>query len=369
MKLAFILFNYFPYGGLQRDFMRIAAQCHQQGHSITVYTMKWEGSTPPEWMTVNIIKPHGYTNHKRAKDFSQQVNQQISKDNFDKVIGFNKMPGLDIYYAADSCFVTKPQYYFNPLKKLTARYRTFKQLEKAVFNPKSNTEILIISKPEKIRYQHIYHTPEERLHLLPPGINQAFKQPADYTQQRLTKREKLGIKNDEYLLLAVASHFHTKGIDRAIKAIKELPRSLRDKVKLFVAGTDHPKRYRRLAEEVKSQIHFLGASDDVPQLMFAADLLLHLARHDNTGTVIVEAIVAGLPIITTARCGYASHVELAQAGEVIPFPYQQDQASSSLEQALANQQLTSWSNNALNYASNHDLHSLFDQAVALICRE
>ena len=46
MKLAFVLFKYFPYGGLQRDMLRIAAACQQLGYEIHVYTLSWQGDIP-----------------------------------------------------------------------------------------------------------------------------------------------------------------------------------------------------------------------------------------------------------------------------------------------------------------------------------
>ena len=42
MQLAFVLYKYFPFGGLQRDFMRIALECQQRGHKIRVYTLIWD---------------------------------------------------------------------------------------------------------------------------------------------------------------------------------------------------------------------------------------------------------------------------------------------------------------------------------------
>ena len=41
MQLAFVLYKYFPFGGLQRDFMRIALECQRRGHQIRVYTLIW----------------------------------------------------------------------------------------------------------------------------------------------------------------------------------------------------------------------------------------------------------------------------------------------------------------------------------------
>ena len=49
MKLAFCLFNYFPFGGLQRDFFHIAEVCRNRGHEIHVFTMKWEGEMPRDF--------------------------------------------------------------------------------------------------------------------------------------------------------------------------------------------------------------------------------------------------------------------------------------------------------------------------------
>ena len=38
MQLAFCLYKFFPFGGLQRDFLRIALACQARGHAIRVYT-------------------------------------------------------------------------------------------------------------------------------------------------------------------------------------------------------------------------------------------------------------------------------------------------------------------------------------------
>ena len=47
MKLAFTLFRYFPYGGLQLDFARFLKEGIRRGHSITVLYDRWEGDLIP----------------------------------------------------------------------------------------------------------------------------------------------------------------------------------------------------------------------------------------------------------------------------------------------------------------------------------
>ena len=46
MKLSFLIYSYFPYGGQQRDFLRIANECIQRGHEVDVYAIRWQGDIP-----------------------------------------------------------------------------------------------------------------------------------------------------------------------------------------------------------------------------------------------------------------------------------------------------------------------------------
>ena len=100
MQLAFVLYKYFPFGGLQRDFMRIALECQQRGHSIRVYTLIWEGDVPPGF-EVLVAPVKAIFNHRRNEKLTDWMNADLAKRPVDRLIGFNKMPGLDVYYAAD----------------------------------------------------------------------------------------------------------------------------------------------------------------------------------------------------------------------------------------------------------------------------
>lgn len=102
MKLAFCLFKVFPYGGLERDFLRIAGLCHARGHEVVVFTQQWQGDISPGFK-VNVVKLARRSSRGRAKEFALAVLQLLERERADAVIGFNKMPGLDLYYAADPC--------------------------------------------------------------------------------------------------------------------------------------------------------------------------------------------------------------------------------------------------------------------------
>ena len=51
--------------------------------------------------------------------------------------------------------------------------------------------------------------------------------------------------------------------------------------------------------------------------MKSADLLIHPAREEAAGNIIIEAIVSGLPSVVTESVGFSSEVLKHQSGEVL----------------------------------------------------
>ncbi|TLX55224.1 glycosyltransferase family 1 protein [Stutzerimonas nosocomialis] len=368
MQLAFILYKYFPFGGLQRDFMRIALECQRRGHAIRVYTMIWEGDVP-EGFEVLVAPVKALFNHVRNERFTAWVEDDLARRPVDRVVGFNKMPGLDVYYAADPCFEDKAQTLRNPLYRRWGRYKHFARYERAVFDPRSKTEILMISEVQQPLFVKHYGTPAERFHLLPPGIAQDRRAPPDAEAVRADFRAEFGLDDDQLLLVQIGSGFKTKGLDRSLKALAALPRALKQRTRLFVIGQDDPKPFQlqSAALGIAEQVVFLKGRSDVPRFLLGADLLIHPAYNENTGTVLLEALVAGLPVLVTDVCGYAHYIEEADCGRVVPSPFDQQTLNALLAQMLASdEQRALWQSNALAYADRADLYSMPERAADVI---
>jgi UDP-glucose:(heptosyl)LPS alpha-1,3-glucosyltransferase len=367
VNLVFCLFQYFPFGGLQRDFKHIAQACQSRGHVISVYTTAWEGDLPSDFR-VSLIPVRGVTNHQRIWNYSKDVNNLLSRQPGDFVVGFNKMHGLDVYYAADPCYQAKVTEEKGPLYRLGPRYRTYLALEKAVFETSSKTHVLLISERERTRYVTYYRTPEERLHSLPPGISRDRALKGDSSAVRREVRQKYGVKSDEFFLLMVGSSFKTKGLDRSLLAMAALPENVRERTKLFVIGEGKTGPFENLAKRLKvaGKLQFLGGRDDVPQFMIGADLLLHPAYTENTGTVLIEAMSAGLPVLATDVCGYASHVSAAESGLLISSPYLQKTFDNLLREMLFSSRREIWKRNGIEYFKRNDFFSMPEKAAVLI---
>lgn len=333
-----------------------------------MYTHQWPGQPPPGF-DVRLVPARGWRNHVRCGHFAEWVAADLARSSVDCVVGFNKMPGLDVYYAADPCFEEKARALHGPLYRLGGRYRRFSALERAVFAPGARTKILTTSRMQQSSYERHYGTEPERFHLLPPGIARDRRATADTPTVREAFRAEFGLKADDLLLLLVGSGFKTKGLDRAVKALASLPEPLRHRTRLFVIGKDNPRPFHRLIRSrgLDGQVVFLAGRDDVPRFLFGADLLIHPAYSESAGMVLLEAVVAGLPVLVTDICGYAHYIEEAQAGCVIGSPFAQPALDAVLTDMLADPAARArWSANGLAFADQADLYSLHERAVQVI---
>jgi len=359
LKIAFCLFAYRPFGGLQRDFYRIAQVCAGRGHSVHVFTMEWQGDIP-DGVDVHVLPVRRLRNHERSREFSQLLARELQGSSFDIVVGFNRICGIDVYYAADPCYIAKIHELHGPLYRLTGRYRHFSAVEKGLFDPGSSTRILLLSEQEISKYVQYYHTPLERFTVLPPGISKDRRAPPDAAQIRTDFRKEQDLGENDRLVLMVGSGFRTKGLDRAIRAIAALPGELRQRTTLMVVGEDNERTFRKLAQHlgIAGHVRFMQGQEHVTRFMLGADLLIHPAYSENTGTVLLEAVIAGLPVLATGVCGYAFHIERAGAGRILASPFQQVILNRELAAMLDSPERRQWSENGIRYGQEEDLYSM-----------
>ncbi|VFN02260.1 MAG: UDP-glucose:(heptosyl)LPS alpha-1,3-glucosyltransferase [Candidatus Kentron sp. G] len=368
-SLAFALYKYFPFGGLQRDFLRIAETCHAKGCRIRVYTFDWQGERP-SWIELCPVPKKGLTSQFRNRKFTQWVMQHRQRYPVDALIGFNKMPGLDLYYAADGCYMARAYDLYGRFYRLGWRYRHFSHYERAVFGAGNKTGILMISERQRPIFESYYGTEPERFHMLPPGVTRDRIMPADSDGIRRAFRDEFGIAEGDRLLLMVGSGFKTKGVDRAIEALADLPRALAEKSRLFVIGQDNPSTIIKQARKfgVRDRLRVFSGRDDIVRFMLGADILVHPARHENTGTVLLEAIVAGLPVLASAVCGYAHYVTEAGMGVVLEEPFEQGRLNRALGEVLGadGERRRHWRENGKRFSREADIYSMPEMASRII---
>ncbi|MEQ9862342.1 glycosyltransferase family 4 protein [Pectobacterium cacticida] len=371
MNIAICLYKYFPFGGLQRDFLNIAQACVKRGHSVRVYVLSWQGDRPDN-MEIILVPTSGLSNHTRHARYVEWVQCHLAAHPVDRVVGFNKMPGLDFYYAADVCYAEKVEREKGFFYRLTPRYKHYAAFETAVFKPTSQTHMLMLTRRQIADFKKHYGTQDDRFHILPPGIALDRKYDRHSPTIRQTFRQSQGIDQDAMVLLQVGSDFKRKGVERSIIAIASLPARLRHNLIFLVVGQDKPQYFHSVAEKqgIGKQVRFFAGRNDIADFMAAADLLMHPAHQEAAGIVLLEAIAAGLPVCVTDVCGYAFYIDQAQAGRVIPSPFSQDELNLALRDTLSQPDtLAHWAENARRFADTADIYSLPEKAAALITGE
>lgn len=364
MKLAFLIYTWFPHGGQQRDMLRLARECIDRGHEVTAYAMRWRGPRP-EGLRIEPIKARGFGRLAQYRNYTEQARQALAADPVDLVIGFNKMPLLDVYFAADSCFAEKARTQRGAYYRFTPRYRHFSAYEQTVFGEDGATRSMMLSERQRDEYVRHYPGCATRLHLLPPGLSKDRKATARDPETRRRCREELSIFSDEKLILQIGSGFRIKGVDRSLRAIASLPESIGKHCRFLLVGRGRSKPVFALARKlgIRDRVTVLPGQDQVARLYQAADLLLHPAYSESAGHVLLEATAAGLPVLTTATCGYAPHIVKADSGQVCAEPFSQQELNDRLLDMLRQLDKAPWSENGLRYGQNEELYNMTKAAV------
>lgn len=370
MKIVMALFKFFPYGGLQLDFIRIALKLAARGHKVVCCAGSWEGDVP-EALEYHPVPLRAWTNHGRACEFERKLHAYLETARPDRFVAFNRMGGADLYFAADNCLLPAwRKKHSAPVLRFLPRYRTFLRQEKAVFAPGVRTKILYIVEKQKEEYIAAYGTEPERFFYVPPGMNESCRRPENALAVRAEERAGLAVAPDELLFITVASQFHVKGADRTIRAMAHLPESVRDKCRLLLCGDEKIKPFRELAAAcgIERNLIHLGAHQDIPRLLQAADLMVHPARLEAAGSVLIEAIAAGLPVVCSGLCGFSNFVR-DSGGIVLPEPYQDADLLDALTRlALNPEQLAQMKEAAIQYGAAADFYRRADAAADIIER-
>ena len=350
--------------------IRIARECLKRGHTVELVTGKWDSSLAKPF-TVHEQKYKARSNHGRNDELSTRLQDITEVGDFDCVVGFTKMRGLDVYYAGDPCYAEKFSKTKFDIFKILPRYKALLRQEKDVFRHGNDTEILLIAHQEQGRFITHYQTEIERFHLLPPGINQVYladNVPSE--DERELIRCEFGITDGNLLILSVGSGFRTKGVDRSIRAVAALPAEIRSKVTFIVAGKGKSRSFVSLARKlgVNDRVKFIGVCDRVAQLYYSADALLHPAFSENTGTTIIEAMYCGLPVLATGNCGFSVHLRNADAGLICPIPFRQQKLNQQLEEMLTSKKRSDWTKNGIKYCQQTDLYSSIEKAADIIIK-
>ncbi|RKZ94965.1 MAG: glycosyl transferase family 1 [Gammaproteobacteria bacterium] len=305
MHFAFAITEYFPFGGAQRDFFAVVTAIADRGHEISIITTGWQGEKDSNWKLF-LLEQKTQTNHGRLQELSNYVISLKQQHHFDAVVGFTRMTGLDIYFAADNSFTATR---YKGLKWLLPRYRTYANIERTLFE-NSDLKTFFLTEKQFNQYRTCFNLNPDQSVILPVCVDKSFQYSEQKWQQARQWRKLESTDLNRIVLLFVAADFKTKGLDRIISALQQLDSNKQAKFSLWIVGDGKDKKYKAKLERLPQiEYKFWGGQAELSQFYLAADYLIHPARKEAAGMVIAEALAARLPIYITDICGYSFLVD------------------------------------------------------------
>jgi glycosyltransferase involved in cell wall biosynthesis len=171
----------------------------------------------------------------------------------------------------------------------------------------------LIAVTEQVRDDlvRIHGVPPEVIDIVPPPIDLERIQRAQPSGIRTT----LGISDGQPLLLFVGHAYQRKGLDRLIEALA----GVSDAHLMVVGDGDRAQVGSQIRRKnLEQRVHFVGRVAEPERYYAEADLLVLPSRTEPWGIPLIEAMAAGVPVISAGIAGAAPIVEESRAGLILP---------------------------------------------------
>ncbi len=151
---------------------------------------------------------------------------------------------------------------------------------------------------EEIRANGI---PAEQIEVIYNGVDTTAFRAAKSTEP---DRKSFGLPEDACLLLFVGDlRTPRKNLDTVLRALTQLPDNVQLAVAGYVPGSPYPEMAKTLG--IAGRVHFLGLVKNMPVLMHSVDAFVFPSRYEAMSLSLLEALAAGLPVITASTAGGA----------------------------------------------------------------
>jgi glycosyltransferase involved in cell wall biosynthesis len=193
-----------------------------------------------------------------------------------------------------------------------------------------NVEIVItVSEANNRAMENIFPALADRTITIHNGIDVTWfeSQLLSFSEGKIKEfREKTfgvggGSSSSEKVILSVAELHERKGLKHLIKAMPAILEGCKEGAKLVLVGTGPAQAdLEELAvkEGIIDNVLFLGFKKDVPHLMAASDIFVLPSEKEAFGLVLLEAAIAGLPIVASNVGGIPEVIEDGVNGILVP---------------------------------------------------
>ncbi|HYR58196.1 MAG TPA: glycosyltransferase family 4 protein [Chthoniobacteraceae bacterium] len=306
MKIGLVRRGWSRTGGAEAYLRRFAETAVAAGHEVILFAEQWPREAWP-WAHVQV--------HSRSPvQFAAGLHALRPRERCDFLFSLERIFSCDAYRAGDGVHAewlarrAEFEPFWKPwLRRFSGKHKQTLALERHLFAEKGAEFVIANSRMVAEEIQRHFAYPADQIAVVYNGVP-AFAPPPG--AREITRRD-LGMRDDQLALLFVGSGWERKGLRFAIEAVNALPKSAR----LFVIGRGSSRGLPR-----SRRTRFLGAMQDVSRFLAAVDAFILPTIYEPFSNACLEALAAGLPVITTRHNGFSEIIAPGADGESIDDP-------------------------------------------------
>jgi glycosyltransferase involved in cell wall biosynthesis len=307
MRICIVTRNIMKGDGQSRVNYEIAWEAVRLGHNVTLVASSLASelrhNAQVDW--INIPVKRWPTQLMSGIAFSQQSAAWLHKNrsSFDVVMvnGANTRAPADVnaVHFVHTSWLQSSVHPWRSRRNLYGAYQWLFSALNSYWEKKAFQQAkVVVAVSEKVKQELVgIGVPANRIRVVLNGVDLKEFSPGQ------SDRVKLSLPEEATLALFVGDILTSrKNLDSVLHALVNVP-----DLHLAVVGSIDGSPYPQLAADLNlsQRVHFLGFRRDVSEIMKAADLFVFPSRYEACTLVLLEAIAAGLPIITAHTAGGA----------------------------------------------------------------
>jgi len=304
-------------GGAETSTLQFLHSLMDSGAEVHVFTRS--RPSPMPGLVVHTISGAAMSRSRRSITFAQRVEGRLVGNSFDVVHAISPCRHADVYQPRGGTVAESIQRNIALRRtaigrslKHYANYVNFKQhvmlnLERRILLDPNGPIVVALSDYVVRQLETHYDLPAQRIRKIFNGVDVHAVARAVDDSHRSALRHEFHVADSDCMALMVAHNFRLKGVHCWLEALARiLARGVRN-IRSVVVGKGDAPRWHRLAQRlgVNDHVAFVGPSDRVYSFYGAADCLVHPTFYDPCSRVVMEAMVAGLPCVTSRWDGAA----------------------------------------------------------------
>ncbi len=317
-RVALVRSRFDAFGGAERFVQAAIAALGNQGASLTLVTRRWPGADG----SAIVLDPFYIGSLWRDRSFARAVCAELARRHFDLVQSHERIACCDVYRAGDGVHAVwleqRARVQSPPARLATAlspHHRYLLAAERALFTAPRLKAVICNSEMVRGEIAQRFATPAEKLVLIRNAVDSARFHPGLHEELGSAVRGQFSIPRNAMVFTFVGSGFERKGVEPFLRALARR----REPAWALVVGKDkRAARYQSLAARlgIAERVRFVGGVSDVRPYLAAADAFALPTLYDPFPNAALEAMAAGLPVVTSTTCGAAEILTEGETGYV-----------------------------------------------------